>query len=132
MDNQISMVNTNKVPKAIGPYSQARWADNLLFLSGQIALDTTGKLVGESIKEQMRQVMENLKAVLEEAHLDFDDVVKTEVYMADLNEFSEMNEVYAKYFGRLLPARQAVEVSRLPKDAKVEVSMIAYKRQLKL
>ena len=126
-DNQTSMVNSDKAPKAIGPYSQARWAGNLLFCSGQIALDTTGKLIGNEIKEQMEQVMENLKAVLEEAGLGFDDVVKTEVYMVDLKEFSEMNEVYAKYFGELLPARQAVEVSRLPKDAKVEVSMIAYK-----
>jgi len=128
MENNAAMVNTNKAPKAIGPYSQARWAGNLLFCSGQIALDTTGKLIGNGIKEQMKQVMENLKAVLEKANLGFDDVVKTEVYMTDLEEFSEMNDVYEKYFGKLLPARQAVEVSRLPKDAKVEVSMIAYKR----
>jgi len=128
VDNQTLMVNTDKAPKAIGPYSQARWAGNILFCSGQIALDTTGKLIGGGIKEQMRQVMKNLKAVLEKANLDFDDVVKTEVYMVDLEEFSEMNEVYSKYFDKLLPARQAVEVSRLPKNAKVEVSMIAYKR----
>lgn len=123
-----NMIHTENAPKAIGPYCQARRAGNFLYCSGQIPLDKEGNLAGDDISSQMKQVMENLKAVLGEAGMSFDDVVKTEVFMTDLGEFSTMNEIYASYFGEALPARQAVEVSRLPKDVKVEVSMIAYKK----
>lgn len=119
-------VQTESAPKAIGPYSQAIKANGMLFASGQVPLDpATGELVQGSIAEQTERVFENLKAVLEEAGSSLDKVVKTTVFLADLSDFAEMNGAYAKYFAEAPPARSTVEVSRLPKDARIEIDLIA-------
>ncbi len=113
-------------PDAIGPYSQAVVAGELVFTSGQIALDpATGAMVPGDVKEQTRRVLENLKAVLGAAGTRLDRVVKTTVYLADMNEFSAMNEAYAEYFGAWKPARSTVQAARLPKDARVEIDVVA-------
>ncbi len=126
------IIYTEKAPKPIGPYSQAIIAGDFIFTSGQIPIDPkTNQLVQGDIKEQTRQVLENLKAILEEAGVTFDDVVKVTVYMKDLNEFSAMNEVYSEYFKNSPPARTTVEVSRLPRDVKIEIDLIAVKKQVK-
>ena len=121
-------VKTEAAPAAIGPYSQAlRLPGGLVFCSGQIALDpATGQVVGEGVAEQTRQVLRNLAAVLEAAGGSLGTVVKTTVYLVDMNSFSEMNRVYAEAFGEHRPARAAVEVSRLPKDAVVEIEAVAW------
>jgi len=122
-------VSTNQAPQAIGPYSQAVKAGGFVFCSGQIALDPeTGALTGGSVAEQTRRVLENLEAVLIAAGLTFDDVVKTTVFLADMNDFGEMNAVYSKFFRTTPPARAAVEVARLPKDEAVEIDAIATAR----
>jgi 2-iminobutanoate/2-iminopropanoate deaminase len=119
-------VQTEKAPKAIGPYSQAIKANGMLFASGQVPLDpATGELIQGTIAEQTERVFENLKAVLEEAGSSLDKVVKTTVFLADLSDFAEMNGAYAKFFGEAPPARSTVEVSRLPKDARIEIDLIA-------
>jgi len=126
------VVYTEKAPKPVGPYSQAIIAGDFIFTAGQIPIDPkTNQIVQAGIKEQTRQVLENLKAVLEEAGATFDDVVKVTVYMRDLNEFSEMNEVYSQYFKNSPPARTTVEVSRLPRDVKIEIDLIALRKQAK-
>ena len=122
------IIQTNKSPKAIGPYSQAIKVSGsqMLFLSGNISLDpNTMELVGETAGEQCRQVMENISQVLKAGGADFSKVVKTTIYLADMNNFAEINEVYAGYFSEAPPARVTVEVSRLPKDVKVEIDAIA-------
>jgi 2-iminobutanoate/2-iminopropanoate deaminase len=120
------IISTDEAPAAIGPYSQAVLAGNMLFISGQIPLDPeTGELVGDDITGQTVQVMENLGAVLSAAGLGFGDVVTCSVFMTDLNEFQAMNEVYGRYFSTDAPSRATVEVSRLPRDVKVEISAIA-------
>jgi 2-iminobutanoate/2-iminopropanoate deaminase len=120
------IIATQNAPKAIGPYSQAIKANGLVFLSGQIPLDPqSGELVAGSIQVQTERVLENLKAVLQAARLSFDHVVKTTVFVKDLADFPHMNEVYGKYFGMNPPARSTVEVSRLPRDARVEIEAIA-------
>jgi 2-iminobutanoate/2-iminopropanoate deaminase len=119
-------VSTKAAPAAIGPYSQAIRAGHHLFLSGQIALDpATGQLVGETAAEQTGQVMKNLAAVLAAAGATFDDLVKTTIFLADLNDFTAVNEVYGAVFSGVPPARATVEVSRLPRDARVEIEGIA-------
>jgi 2-iminobutanoate/2-iminopropanoate deaminase len=119
-------VQTEKAPKAIGPYSQAIKANGMLFASGQVPIDpATGEIIQGTIAEQTERVFQNLKAVLEEAGTSMDKVVKTTVFLADLSDFVEMNETYAKFFGEVPPARSTVEVSRLPKDARVEIDLIA-------
>lgn len=119
-------VQTEKAPKAIGPYSQAIKANGMLFASGQVPLDpATGEIIQGTIAEHTERVFQNLKAVLEEAGTSLDNVVKTTVFLADLGDFAEMNETYAKFFGEVAPARSTVEVSRLPKDARVEIDLIA-------
>ena len=119
-------VQTDEAPKAIGPYSQAIKANGLLFASGQVALDPATMLVNEGeIREQTEQVMNNLKAVLDAAGSSFERVVKTTVFLADMNDFAGMNEVYGRFFGDTPPARSTVEVSRLPKDVRVEIDLIA-------
>jgi 2-iminobutanoate/2-iminopropanoate deaminase len=124
MDKQI--VATKEAPAAIGPYSQAVIAGNLIFTSGQIPLDpATGQLVTGSIVEQAHRVFANLKAVLEQAGTGFDRVVKTTVFLSDMNDFAAINAVYAQYFNGDFPARSAVQVARLPKDAGLEIEMIA-------
>ena len=118
-------LSTDKAPAAIGPYSQAVITGNLLFSSGQIALDPeTGVVIGETIEEQTEQVMKNLGAILEEAGLDYNDVVKTVCFLDDMNDFGEFNEIYGKYFTEK-PARSCVAVKTLPKGALIEIELVA-------
>ncbi len=118
-------LTTKKAPAAIGPYSQAVRTGNLLFTSGQIALDsTTGEVVGTTIQEQTEQVMKNLGAILEEAGLTYADVVKTVCFLDDMNDFASFNEIYGKYFTDK-PARSCVAVKTLPKNVLCEVEVIA-------
>jgi 2-iminobutanoate/2-iminopropanoate deaminase len=120
------VIQTVKAPKAIGPYSQAIQAGNLLFLSGQIPLDpASGELVKGDIGEQTRRVLENLKGVLESQHLGMEDVVKVTIFLKDMGNFSQVNEVYGTYFPSSPPARSTVEVARLPRDAGIEIEAIA-------
>ena len=120
------VVSTDKAPGAIGPYSQAIKASGMVFCSGQIPIDpATGNFVSEDISEQTVQVFKNLTAVLEAAGSGLDKVVKTTVFLADMNDFAAMNEVYAKYFTENKPARATVQAARLPRDAKVEIECIA-------
>ncbi len=120
------IVSTDKAPGAIGPYSQAIKAGKMVFCSGQIPIDIeTGEFVSEDVGEQTDQVLKNLSAVLEEAGTSLDNVVKTTVFLADMNDFAEMNEVYAKFFNETKPARATVQAARLPRDAKVEIECIA-------
>ena len=120
------VIQTDKAPKAIGPYSQAIRIDGLLFTSGQIALDpATGKLIDGDISAQTRRVMENLKAVLEAGGSSLNHVVKATVYLTDLSTFSKMNEVYAEYLGHIKPARSTVGVASLPLGASVEIDLVA-------
>jgi 2-iminobutanoate/2-iminopropanoate deaminase len=126
------VVFTEKAPKPIGPYSQAIIAGNLIFTAGQIPIDpATNQVVQGDIKEQTRRVLENLRAILESVGATFDDIVKVTIYMKDLNEFSAMNEVYSEYFKNSPPARTTVEVSRLPRDVKIEIDLIAIVKQAK-
>lgn len=118
-------VSTTNAPAAIGPYAQGIIVNNMFYSSGQIPLTAAGELVEGDIKDQTNQVFENLKAVLAAAGSSLDQVVKTTVFMKDMNDFVEMNEVYASHFGAHTPARSAVEVARLPKDVKVEIEVIA-------
>jgi 2-iminobutanoate/2-iminopropanoate deaminase len=119
-------VHTDKAPAAVGPYSQAIKANGMIFASGQIPLDpATGKLVEGGIREQTEQVLKNLKAIVEAAGSSFERVVKTTVFLADLEEFGEMNEVYSRFFPEPRPARSTVEVARLPRDVRVEIDLIA-------
>lgn len=122
------VIATPDAPAAIGPYSQAIKIGNLLFLSGQIAIDPKTKQVQQgSIEEQTKLVMENLKAVLAAANMSFDDVVSTTVYLKDLNDFAKMNAVYGSYFKQKPPARATVQAARLPRDVLVEISAISGK-----
>jgi 2-iminobutanoate/2-iminopropanoate deaminase len=120
------VVSTAKAPAAIGPYSQAIRVGNLLFVSGQIPLDPgTGEIVVGDIRAQTRQVLTNLSAIVEAAGSSLARVAKTTVYLRDLSEFAAMNEVYAEFFGNQPPARATVQVARLPRDAAVEIDLIA-------
>ncbi|MBA5849909.1 RidA family protein [Clostridium sp. cel8] len=120
-----SIVSTKKAPSAVGPYSQAVKAGNLLFVSGQIPLDPdTGELVSGNVKEATERSLKNVGAILEEAGSSFADVVKTTVFVKNMDDFAAVNEVYAKYFKSDMPARSCVEV-KLPKDALVEIEVIA-------
>lgn len=120
------VVFTTHAPKAIGPYSQAIKANGLLFLSGQVALDPqTGEFVGSDVRQQTERVFENIKGVLEAAGANLNHVVKTTVFLKDMNDFAAMNEVYARYFTAAPPARSTVQAARLPKDALVEIEVIA-------
>lgn len=120
------VVLTDKGPKPIGPYSQAIRSNGFLYVSGQVALDpTTGEFVGTDIRQQTHRTLENVKAILEAAGSNMHHVVKTTVFLKDINDFAAMNEVYAKFFTLAPPARSTVEVARLPKDALVEIEVIA-------
>ncbi|MBE9489198.1 MAG: RidA family protein [Bacteroidetes bacterium] len=121
------IINTNNAPTPIGPYNQAVLKGNMLFTSGQIAIDPkTGELTTEDIKVETKRVMENLKAVLQAAGMTFEHVLKTSIFISDMNNFSAINEVYATYFVEATaPARETVEVANLPKYVNVEISMIA-------
>jgi 2-iminobutanoate/2-iminopropanoate deaminase len=119
-------VQTDEAPKAIGPYSQAIKANGLIFASGQIPLDpSTMQIVEGGIREQTERVLKNLAAVLQASGSSLDQVVKTTVFLADLGDFTEMNETYARFFSVAPPARSTVEVARLPRDVKVEIDVIA-------
>ena len=120
------IVSTEHGPKAIGPYSQAVKANGFVFTAGQVAIDpATGSVVGTEIKAQTERVMENLKGIVEAAGSSLHKVVKTTVFLKDMNDFAAMNEVYARYFPAAPPARSTVEVSRLPKDVRVEIEVVA-------
>lgn len=123
------IISTSGAPAPIGPYNQAILAGNTLYTSGQIALDTkTGELVLNSIKEETTKVMENLKAVLNAAEMTFENVVKVSIFITDMKNFSDINEIYTLYFNEeTAPARETVEVANLPKYVNVEISMIAVK-----
>ncbi len=119
-----SIVNTKNAPGAIGPYSQAVCANNMLFLSGQLPINKDTGLMPETVDEQTRQSLSNARAIIESAGATMRDVVKTTVFLSDMNNFGKMNDVYKEFFAENYPARSAVEVSRLPKDALVEIEMI--------
>ena len=120
------VISTSKAPAAIGPYSQAIKVGNLVFASGQIPIDpATGSFVAGGVKEQARQSLTNVKAILDEAGLTLDNVVKTTVFLADMNDFADVNAVYAEFFAEPYPARSAVAVKTLPKGALVEIEVIA-------
>jgi 2-iminobutanoate/2-iminopropanoate deaminase len=120
------VILTARGPKPMGPYSQAIKSNGFLFLSGQVALDPqSGELVGTDVRQQTERVFENLKAVLEAGGTSFNHVVKTTVFLKDMNDFAAMNEVYARYFAAAPPARSTVQAARLPKDALVEIEVIA-------
>ncbi|MBK6751778.1 MAG: RidA family protein [Pyrinomonadaceae bacterium] len=120
------IISTEKAPGAIGPYSQAIKAGGMVFCSGQIPIDpATGNFVSEIVAEQTEQVLKNLNEVLAAAGASLNDVVKTTVFLADMNDFAEMNEVYGRFFSENKPARATVQAARLPRDAKVEIECVA-------
>jgi 2-iminobutanoate/2-iminopropanoate deaminase len=120
------IITTDRAPQAIGPYSQAVRAGDLIFASGQIPIDpATGEFVAGGVAEQTEQVLRNLSAVMDAAGVGMNQVVKTTVFLADMNDFVAMNEVYGRYFGEAPPARATVQAARLPRDARVEIEAIA-------
>jgi 2-iminobutanoate/2-iminopropanoate deaminase len=122
------IIKTNNAPAPIGPYNQAVQAGNMLFISGQVALDAvTGDLVMGDIQTETHKVMNNLKAILTEAGMDFSHVVKTSIFLMDMGQFAKVNEVYAQYFTENYPARETVQVAGLPRGVNVEISMLAVK-----
>ena len=124
------VIATDKAPEAIGPYSQAIQLGNMLFLAGQIGLDpATRTIVEGGVEAETRRAMENLSAVLEAAGFSMEDVVQAQVFLADLNDYAAMNEVYGAYFAEMPPGRAAVQVARLPLDARVEIMMTAVKAE---
>lgn len=123
-----TVIYSQHAPEPIGPYSQAVQVDNMVFVSGQIAIQqSSGKLITGNIEEETKQVMFNLGAILNEAGLDFSNIVKCTIFLKDMNNFPKVNEIYGRYFMDSPPARETVEVSRLPKDVNVEISCIAVK-----
>jgi 2-iminobutanoate/2-iminopropanoate deaminase len=123
-----TVINTNNAPAPIGPYSQAIATGNFIFVSGQIPLDPfTGEIVFGDVKAETKQVMENIRAILFEAGLDFNNVVKTSIFLTDMQSFTQVNEVYGTYFTDKFPARETVQVAALPKNVNVEISVIAVK-----
>jgi 2-iminobutanoate/2-iminopropanoate deaminase len=122
------LIKTDAAPAPIGPYNQAILAGDTLYISGQICIEpSTGKLKNQDIQEETHQVMHNLRSILTAADMTFHNVVKTTIFITDMNRFSEINEVYGKYFSDIFPARETVQVSALPKFVNVEISMIAVK-----
>ena len=122
------IIETKDAPEPIGPYSQAILAGSTLYISGQVAIDPqTGQLKLKDLQEETHQVMHNLKAILQKAGFTFSNVVKTTIFLTDMQRFSEVNEIYGKYFDHTFPARETVQVSALPKAVNVEISMIAVK-----
>jgi 2-iminobutanoate/2-iminopropanoate deaminase len=119
-------ISTTSAPKAIGPYSQAIQVGNFIFTSGQIPIDpSTGTIVDGGIKAQARQSLQNIKAIMEESGIEMKNIIKTTVFLSDMNDFAEMNEVYAEFFTEPYPARSAVAVKTLPKGALVEIEVVA-------
>ena len=122
-----TIINTNNAPSPIGPYSQAVQFGNMLFVSGQIAINpATGELDLSNIENETHQVMKNIGAILTEAGIDYSHIIKTGIFLKDMNQFAAVNEVYGSYFSSNFPARETVQVSRLPKDVNVEISVVAY------
>jgi 2-iminobutanoate/2-iminopropanoate deaminase len=122
------VINTPNAPAPIGPYNQAVLAGNTLYISGQIALNAqSGELMMDTIEEETHQVLKNVKALLQEAGMDFSNIVKCSIFLSDMNNFPRVNEVYGSYFKGAYPARETVEVSKLPKGVNVEISTIAVK-----
>lgn len=122
---QKEVIKTDSAPQPIGPYSQAILAGNTLYVSGQVALDPiSGQMIQTDIPTETRQVMANLKSIIEKAGFTFDQVVKTTIFLTDLNDFALVNEVYGSFFGQQPPARETVQVVKLPRNARVEISMI--------
>jgi 2-iminobutanoate/2-iminopropanoate deaminase len=120
------VIQTERAPKAIGPYSQAIQAGNLLFISGQIPIDpATGELLKGEIRQQTARVLDNIKGILESQGLGTEDVVKVTIFLKDMGNFNQVNEVYVTYFPSFPPARSTVEVARLPRDAEIEIEAIA-------
>ena len=123
-----SIINTQNAPAPIGPYNQAVIAGNFVFVSGQVAINPlTGDLVMDDIKTETKQVMENIKAILVEADINFNNIVKTTIFLTDMENFGQVNEVYGSYFTDLFPARETVAVAGLPKNVNVEISVTAIK-----
>jgi len=123
-------IKTNNAPSPIGPYSQAVLHNNMLFVSGQIAINSeTNQLINNTIKEETHQVMKNIGAILNEVNLEFSDIIKCSIFIKDMNQFSAINMIYGSYFTPPYPARETVEVSCLPKNVNVEISVIAAKKQ---
>lgn len=125
MKNQIA---TNNAPQAIGPYSQGVSIDDLVFVSGQLPINNETSVMPEDISEQAKESLNNLKAILAESDLTMNHIVKTTIFLADMNDFAAVNEVYGTFFNEPYPSRSTVEVARLPKDAKVEIEAIAVKK----
>ncbi len=122
------IITTPKAPAPIGPYNQAVWAGDYLYISGQIPIDpSTGQVVEGSIQDETRQVMLNLEAILSEAGLNFSHVVKSSIFVRSMDDFAEINMIYGSFFDEVAPARETVEVAGLPKDVGVEISCVAYK-----
>ncbi len=120
------IISTKNAPSPIGPYSQAVLVNGTLYVSGQIAINpTNGLFVLDNIIEETKRVMDNIKAILTEAGMDFSNVVKTGIFLSDMNNFAKVNEIYGSYFTKDFPARETVQVSRLPKDVNVEISVVA-------
>src|SRR5215212_375762 len=123
-----TIINTKNAPAPIGPYNQAIMVNTTIYISGQICIDpATGNLKNKDVQEETHQVMQNLKSILQEAGMNFSNVVKTTIFITDMNRFSEINEIYGKYFTDDFPARETVQVSALPKFVNVEISMVAVK-----
>ena len=119
---------STKAPKPVGPYSQAVSFGEFIYSSGQVGLNSEGKFVSDDVQGQTKQTLENLKSILEDNGSSLENVIKTTVYLRDMNDFKPMNEIYAEYFGSSLPARSTVAVVGLPLDAKVEIEVIAFKK----
>jgi 2-iminobutanoate/2-iminopropanoate deaminase len=123
-----TIINTNNAPAPIGPYNQAVATGNLIFVSGQIPMDAaTGEIISSDVKAETKKVMENIGAILTEAGSDFDQIIKTSIFLTDMQTFAQVNEVYGSYFTANFPARETVQVSALPKGVNVEISVIALK-----
>ena len=123
-----TIIQTDKAPSPIGPYSQAVMIDNILFVSGQVAIDpATGNLNSKDITAETTQVMQNIKAILTEAGMGFENIVKTTIFLKNMDDFAKVNEIYGSNFAGDFPARETVQVSKLPKDANVEISVTAVK-----
>ncbi|MAZ01085.1 MAG: reactive intermediate/imine deaminase [Flavobacteriales bacterium] len=123
------IIYSEKAPKAIGPYSQAVQIENFLFLSGQIGLNPkTNKLENKNLQSELEQIMENITSILNEANMKIENIIKTSVFMKDLSSFSDFNNIYKSFFKEKFPARETIEVSKLPMDARIEISIIAYKK----
>jgi 2-iminobutanoate/2-iminopropanoate deaminase len=122
------MIKTDKAPQAIGPYSQAVKCGNTLYVSGQIYIDpSTGELIRGDVTEKVNRVMDNIKAILESAGMNMNDIIKVTIFLTDMGAFPTVNKAYAAYFKEYFPARETVQVAKLPKDAEVEISCIACK-----